>query len=48
MKQQASKDSRMQGLRLKYASIVQIKNVVTLQRDKYLAKSERCTDQAVK
>ena len=35
-------------MRLKYASIVQIENVVTLQRDEYLIKSEMCTDQAVR
>ena len=34
-------------MRLKYASIAQIENVVTLQEDKYLTKLEMCTDQAV-
>ena len=39
---------RVRGMRLKYASIVQIKNVDMLQEDKYLSKWGLCTDQAVK
>ena len=35
-------------MRLKYTSIAQIENVVTLQRDEYLTKSEMHTDQAVR
>ena len=35
-------------MRLKYTSIVQIKNVVALQGDKYLTKSEMCAGQAVR
>ena len=38
----------MQRMRLKYASIAQIENVVMLQGDKYLTKSEMHTDQAVR